>query len=241
MGEIFWQVILFLLGISNITFSLSVNIIYTSKILLIIVHAFIRYSSTFLILEYLLSKIASLLTDISKFKNNSDKFLILALFEGVRTEEAGELFQAKISKLNGNILTFENGEKRVLSKELIELAIASSQEEEYISFTGAALALKMEGNIVNSRNNVRSNIMENLNLRLTNRLIALRREMNMPYLTIPRLYTAGIVDQFRRIMKKYGVSKEEIFEEQYVKMVSSNYGINSYSKRILKSKFYNYL
>ncbi len=184
---------------------------------------------------------SQILTDISKFKNNSDKFLILALFEGVRTEEAGELFQAKISKLNGNILTFENGEKRVLSKELIELAIASSQEEEYISFTGAALALKMEGNIVNSRNNVRSNIMENLNLRLTNRLIALRREMNMPYLTIPRLYTAGIVDQFRRIMKKYGVSKEEIFEEQYVKMVSSNYGINSYSKRILKSKFYNYL
>ena len=181
------------------------------------------------------------LEDISEFRNNSDKFLILALFEGVRTEEVGELFQVKISKLNGNILTFENGEERVLSKELVKLAIASSKEEEYISSTGAALTLRMEGNIVNSRNNVRSNTMENLNLRLTNRLIVLRREMNMPYLTIPRLHTAGIVDQLKRIMEKYGISKEEIFEDKYIGMVSSNYDIGSYSKKILKLKFYNYL
>ena len=39
------------------------------------------------------------LKDISKIRNYSDKFLILALFEGVRTEAPGELLRAKISNL----------------------------------------------------------------------------------------------------------------------------------------------
>lgn len=156
------------------------------------------------------------LKDISKIRNCSDKFLILALFEGVRTEAPGELLRAKISKLNGNILTFENGEEKTLSETLVDLAKVSSQEEEYISFTGTASLLSMKGNIVNSRNNI-------------------------PYLTIPRLYTAGIVEQFREIMKKYNVSKEDIFESQYVEMVSSNYNISSYGKGTLKNKFYSYL
>ena len=181
------------------------------------------------------------LKDISKIRNYSDKFLILALFEGVRTEAPGELLRAKISKLNGNILTFENGEEKTLSETLVDLAKVSSQEEEYISFTGTASLLSMKGNIVNSRNNTRSDSLEALNLRLTNRLIALRKELNIPYLTIPRLYTAGIVEQFREIMKKYNVSKEDIFESQYVEMVSSNYNISSYGKGTLKNKFYSYL
>ena len=181
------------------------------------------------------------LKDISKIRNYSDKFLILALFEGVRTEAPGELLRAKISKLNGNILTFENGEEKTLSGTLVDLAKVSSQEEEYISFTGTASLLGMKGNIVNSRNNTRSDSLEALNLRLTNRLIVLRKELNIPYLTIPRLYTAGIVEQFREIMKKYNVSKEDIFESQYVEMVSSNYNISSYGKGALKNKFYNYL
>jgi hypothetical protein len=184
---------------------------------------------------------AQVLEDISQFKNFSDKFLILALFEGVRTEEVGELLRVKISKLNGNILTFENGEKRILSEELVELAKASSQEEEYISSTGNVTSLNMEGNIVNSRKNIRSNTLEALNLRLTSRLIVLRKEENIPYLTIPRLYTAGIVEQLKDIMEKYGVSKETIFEEQYIKKVNSNYNINGYTKKALRIKYYNYL
>lgn len=181
------------------------------------------------------------LKDISKIRNCSDKFLILALFEGVRTEAPGELLRVKISKLNGNILTFENGEEKILSEKLVALAKISSEETEYISATGVASALNMEGNIVNSRKNARNDSLEALNLRLTNRLIVLRKELNIPYLTIPRLYTAGIVEQFREIMEKYNVSKEEIFEEKYVEMVNSNYNISSYAKRVLKSKFYNYL
>lgn len=181
------------------------------------------------------------LKDISKIRNCSDKFLILALFEGVRTEAPGELLRVKIDKLNGNILTFENGEEKILSEKLVALAKISSEETEYISATGTASALSMEGNIVNSRKNARNDSLEALNLRLTNRLIVLRKKLDIPYLTIPRLYTAGIVEQFREIMEKYNVSKEEIFEEKYVEMVNSNYNISSYAKRVLKSKFYNYL
>ena len=143
--------------------------------------------------------------------------------------------------MNGNILTFENGEEKILSEKLVALAKISSEETEYISATGTASALSMEGNIVNSRKNARNDSLEALNLRLTNRLIVLRKKLNIPYLTIPRLYTAGIVEQFREIMEKYNVSKEEIFEEKYVEMVNSNYNMSSYAKRVLKSKFYNYL
>ena len=42
-------------------------------------------------------------------------------------------------------------------------------------------------------------------------------------------------------MKKYNISKEDVFESQYVEMVSSNYNISSYGKGALKNKFYNYL
>lgn len=85
------------------------------------------------------------LKDISKIRNCSDKFLILALFEGVRTEAPGELLRVKISKLNGNILTFENGEEKILSEKLVALAKASSEETEYISATGTASALVWKG------------------------------------------------------------------------------------------------
>lgn len=181
------------------------------------------------------------LKDISKFRNYADKFLVLALFEGVRTENIGELLKVKIDKLNGNVLTFENGEKRILSSELVEIAEASSKEEEYVSASGTLSALNMEGNIVNSRKNVRSNEMETLNMRVTNRLGVLRKEETIPYLTIPRLYTAGIVEQLRIIMKKYNLSKEMVFEECYIQQIGSNYDVSGCPIRVLKSRFYNYL
>lgn len=71
-----------------------------------------------------------------------------------------------------------------MSETLVDLAKTSSQEEEYISATGTASLLGMKGNIVNSRNNTRSDSLEALNIRLTNRLITLRKELNIPYLTI---------------------------------------------------------
>lgn len=175
------------------------------------------------------------LQDISKLRNYSDKFLILALFEGVRTKDVGELLRVKKSKLKGNILTFENGEERILSPLLVDFAEKSSEEEEYISLNGTASLLSMDGNIVNSRKNVRYNSIEALNKRVTDRLIAIRRQLNIPYLTTPRLNAAGIANELRNIMEESNISKTEVIKEEYLKMVNPNYGVTTHMTATIKN------
>ena len=181
------------------------------------------------------------LKDISKLRNSSDRFLILALFEGVRTEQVGELLRVKIDKLQGNVLTFENGEKRILSNTLVKLAKESSEAIEYISLTGNATPLDMEGNIVNSRKNTSNNSMQSLNRRMGDRLEILRRETGATYLTSPRLNTAGIVNELKTIINKYNISKDEVFNDKYLEMISPNYSLIHMSKSVLRSKYKIYL
>lgn len=181
------------------------------------------------------------LKDISKLRNSSDRFLVLALFEGVRTEQVGELLRVKIDKLQGNILTFENGQKRILSNTLVKLAKESSEAIEYISLTGNATPLNMEGNIVNSRKNTSNNSMQSLNRRMGDKLEALRRETGATYLTSPRLNTAGIVNELKTIINKYNISQDEVFNDKYLEMISPNYSLTHMPKSVLRSKYKIYL
>lgn len=182
-----------------------------------------------------------ILEDLLAMKNYSDKFLILALFEGVRTEDVGELLRAKISKLEGNVLTFENGEKRVLSNTLVKFAEYSATEEMYVSISGSTTRLAMGGNIINSRMNTSKNSMESLNRRIKDRLGVLRRGCSIPYLTVPRLNTAGAVCELKNIIQKYDISPSEVFDKKYLAMVNPNYQLEHMNRTVMKHKFYCYL
>lgn len=74
-----------------------------------------------------------LLMLIQAFLNPCDKFIILALFEGVRGKNGLGLLEARLSNINGNLLILLDGSEIKISNELIDIAKLSAETYEYVS------------------------------------------------------------------------------------------------------------
>lgn len=204
---------------------------------------------------YIVSK-EELYQFIQRLRNMSDRFLILALFEGIGDESIGELLQVELKDIDEDnmIITMPSGKKKIISQDLLNLAIESSNEEYYISEGGDFESpLLKEGKIVNSRVNTRKDSLEALELRLVRRLGKIREENSVKWLTIPKIQKAGVIDDFQVVMKKCGVTKEQVFESERAKsdkdikysdiisMTNPNYELKKYKKFEVKNKLYEYL
>lgn len=204
---------------------------------------------------YIVSK-EELYQFIQRLRNMSDRFLILALFEGIGDESIGELLQVELKDIDEDnmMITMPSGKKKIISQDLLNLAIESSNEEYYISEGGDFESpLLKEGKIVNSRVNTRKDSLEALELRLVRRLGKIREENSVSWLTIPKIQKAGVIDDFQVVMKKCGVTKEQVFESERAKsdkdikysdiisMTNPNYELRKYKKFEVKNKLYEYL
>ena len=87
-----------------------------------------------------------LLNLIQALLNPCDKFMILALFEGVRGKNGLGLLEAKISNIKDGVLTLLDGSEIKISNELVEIAKISSETYEYVSnpVNGTARVYQME-------------------------------------------------------------------------------------------------
>lgn len=179
-------------------------------------------------------------------KNDSDKFILLALYENVRSEFIGELFALRQENLDhvNKTITFPSGETKHLSKELYFLAIRSSEEDVYQSYTGDAEVRLNTGNIINSRNNATKDTLENLGLRARKRVGLIKDVCGMPTITVPKLPRAGLIDNIQTIMKELNITKEEFFGlnfEKYIGYLNPNYEITLEKKVITKTAIYDYI
>lgn len=199
------------------------------------------------------SKIVSreeLYTIMQQFLNKSDQFIVLALFEGVRTLELGELMMLKVSDIDAQTrtITFPNNTKRLMSKKLYELAIESSEEDEYVTVAedGDLFRCKLlcDGYIVNSRANSKHRDVKAYERRISDRLRKLRILFEIPYITVPRLKMSGLVEEYNNVLDKYNITKEELFGqnyEQYIKSINPNYDLADLRKNDIKARIYSYI
>lgn len=100
-------------------------------------------------LELIKKKMVSretVLSLIQMLLNPCDKFMILALFEGVRGKNGLGLLEAKLSNIKGNTLCLLDGSEIEISDKLIEIAKSSAETYEYVSKPagGTARVYQME-------------------------------------------------------------------------------------------------
>lgn len=192
---------------------------------------------------------------VNSLANASDKFLIQALYEGVKGESVGEFFYIPIASIlsDKRIITFANGKQKVMSKKLYNLAIESSEEERYLSIRDNGeffeSTLVKEGAIINPRSNCRSNTLEHCELRLRERMKKLKSAYGLNMISMPKIYNAGLRDEIKRIMKKYGIDKEQFFNGEidgktysdWIQEVNPNFEASSYVKVQIRSRVFEYL
>lgn len=75
-----------------------------------------------------------ILEEMHKLNNVSDRFLLLAIFEGIYGKNCSNLYYAEYSHINGNIIELHDGKKIEISNELKELAKKSSETYEYYCY-----------------------------------------------------------------------------------------------------------
>lgn len=181
-----------------------------------------------------------------KLPNDSDKFLILALFEGVRSEFIGELLAITLNDIDHEkkTITFPSGETKVMSRELYYLAIKSSEEEIYYSLAEHTEIKLKTGKIVNERVNATKDSIEHLNKRIKVRISLIKEVYGVANLSIPKLSRAGLIDNIRKIMAEKNITKEEFFSlrfKEYCKELNPNYEIGLHNKVNIKMAIYKFI
>jgi len=83
--------------------------------------------------KFILSR-EKILDDIVSLPNESDKFIVLGLFEGITMKDKN-MTSIRLSDFNGNIVTLQNGNKLNVSDELKIIAHGADEETVYISLS----------------------------------------------------------------------------------------------------------
>ena len=180
--------------------------------------------------------------------NDSDRFIALALFEGVRSTNLGEfglLTLKDITEENGSrYITFKSGIKKMISDKLYNYAVNSAEEEVYVSIGKdgdlVESTLKQCDNIVKKRSNSSSDSLISYEVLIKGRLVKIREYFDLPYFTAPKLRQSGIQDNINSICKKYDITLDEFFGtnyKSYIKETNPNYGLIDLQKNNVKNLF----
>lgn len=189
-----------------------------------------------------------LLSILDSLYNSSDKFVALALFEGVRSSNLGELALLSlddITESNGiREITFKSGVKKIISDKLYYYALESVEEETYITVGKESdlieFRLKDNNYIVKKRINSSSESLISYETMIKTRLLKIREYFDIPYFTIPKLRQSGIQSEINSLCERKNITFDEFFGENYVnyiKETNPNYGLVDLQKCNVKNLF----
>lgn len=192
---------------------------------------------------------------VDSLANASDKFLVQALYEGVKDESVGEFFYIPITSIDPDkrIITFASGKQKIMSKKLYNLAVESSEEDKYLSIKADGdffeSTLIRRGAIINPRSNSRSDTLEHCELRLRERLKKFKSAYGLSMISMPKIYNAGLRDEIKRIMEKYNINRDQFFGDEvdgktyydWIKEVNPNFEASSYLKVQIRTRVFEYL
>ncbi|MCI8513929.1 MAG: hypothetical protein HFI93_04780 [Lachnospiraceae bacterium] len=170
---------------------------------------------------------------LEKMTNDCDRFLFLALYEGLGSygEEYEEITLTKASGIKEHSILLCTGRDLPVSEELIKYARLSAAQEAYVTKGESLNGMnnqafdKSQGLILNPRRNCRYPASKSYAYkRITTRVAKVKKDLNAKYLSIPRLQLSGMCTEFRRIMKENGLTYYEAFPREDMQAVIERYG-----------------
>ncbi len=156
---------------------------------------------------------------ISRITNDSDKFIIRALFEGIRGESYSEILGLKLSDIDSsnnvqvlNDIEIENCYRTIkISDKLKKLAYESAREEIYQYERSSVRLDKEYDRVLNLQLPKKGKDLEDFDKsqksrRIYKRIRRATKEMGMPNLSAKRIINSGILNMIKVNAKAAGVS-----------------------------------
>ena len=166
-----------------------------------------------------------LLNNISDLPNYSDRFIFLALFEGVPPTD-GTLYKIKRSDVKVNTLTLPSGKQIIISNELIRVMDFADNETEFQTMTNMRHAILHYDQSDTVLKRITTQRLGNPTIWVGNRIRKAAKYMGLnPGITIKSIVESGRLDYIKRIVDAYDVSiSDAIANTEYRKMHEDIYG-----------------
>lgn len=176
---------------------------------------------------------------INLIANDMDKFIILAVFEGIVGKDYEDLAHLKLSD-------FYNGEVHIkdkhfkVSEELISLAKTTDEQEEYVDIRDRKYKYDLSEKYI-----IKSFVNRKLGLRRRGKRIYqkfynnIREEMRLPStIALKDIYLSGMIDQISTAAKKESKKIEEImYDKKIIEEIEYRYFKIQSRKNFLKRYF----
>lgn len=162
---------------------------------------------------------------INKLENPQDKFIILALFEGIKGKEKCELAKLRPEDISGNIATLCTGRKIEISDELVGIIKDCINTDEYYSKSGKTYKFIDTGYIIKDIFNAKEEVDS---YQLGRRIYySIRRTMKMldktNIITATSIVESGKLDMIKRRSDELGINVKEYIYSDYIKEVEEKY------------------
>ena len=152
-----------------------------------------------------------LLKDISDLPNDSDKFLILGIFEGIPTVNE-VLFNVKLQDVNAKegTIALSNGKTRKFSPELIKYALRAGEEDGYTNMkTQKTYQLYDTGTLIKPIIYIPGRVLTRPMLVINRRFTQCRIYMGWPEITTATVRDSGRIHYLREKIKETGMPLRE--------------------------------
>lgn len=150
-----------------------------------------------------------LLNTISELPNVVDKFVFLALFEGI-TLKNDRLPNMRLSDIEGNVVTLCDGEKFEISSELIDLANKANSTTYYNSMGKQQRTINyVEGDTIIRPLDAKKGIQRNKTILIGSIIRRCTSYLDAPQLTIKMITESGRIDFMHRFAEKNSIPIEE--------------------------------
>ena len=168
--------------------------------------------------------------------SSRDKFVLLALFEGIKGINLDDIVNMKLDDINrsDNTVNLESGKKKKISNQLIQYAIESADEKCYDSISGRTY--KYEERPGYPVKVVRRNGTKSAGDVITKVIRGEFDVIGVPrYVTFNSIYTSGLIHQINQFADQDNVSAAEVLNNPvYLDYLKNQYGHNkSINKRFL--------
>ena len=168
--------------------------------------------------------------------SSRDKFVLLALFEGIKGINLDDVVNMKLDDINrsDNTVNLESGKKKKISNQLIQYAIESADEKCYDSISGRTY--KYEERPGHPVKVVRRNGTKSAGDVITKVIRGEFDVIGVPrYVTFNSIYTSGLIHQINQFADQDNVSAAEVLNNPvYLDYLKNQYGHNkSINKRFL--------
>lgn len=176
---------------------------------------------------------------LNKIHSVRDKFIMRAIFEGIKGTKYCEIINANINDINLKNKTIKlcTGRTVNISNDLIRVAEEAVAETSYISPNGREYILYGDYGIICK--NVRPNMSEANQFNIINKTVRniLNKIGASRYITINSIYTSGLIHQINEFAKQDGCTPEEVVSNtERQKYLINQYGwvTNTRSRFLLR-------